>query len=110
VLDCDTGEDEGCSGGLPYGAYQYLIAAGGIESEVSYPYTGTVFLTVISCGHKDVFAQARTTSVEQRNLSLFLASRGVTLTLPLGPMVSRGWSIGCLMLPLLRSALTQAKM
>ena len=59
---------------------------------------------------KTVFAQGRTTSVEQINLSLFLASPGVTLTLPLAPMVSRDWSTGCLMLLLLLSALTQAKM
>jgi len=46
VLDCDTkGADQGCNGGFPFGAYQYLIAAGGIESDVRYPYTGTVFPT-----------------------------------------------------------------
>jgi len=39
IVDCDT-YDDGCDGGWPYTAYQYLINAGGQDSEVSYPYTG----------------------------------------------------------------------
>jgi len=38
ILDCDT-TDGGCNGGWPYNAYQYVISAGGIESESKYPYT-----------------------------------------------------------------------
>jgi len=38
IVDCDT-VDEGCDGGNPPTAYAYLIGAGGIESESSYPYT-----------------------------------------------------------------------
>jgi len=37
-LDCDQ-SDSGCNGGWPYNAYQYIINAGGIETESAYPYT-----------------------------------------------------------------------
>jgi len=37
ILDCDT-VDQGCNGGWPYDAYQYVMGAGGIETEQDYPY------------------------------------------------------------------------
>jgi len=37
TVDCDT-TDQGCNGGWPYDAYQYMISAGGVESEADYPY------------------------------------------------------------------------
>ncbi|KAK2969074.1 hypothetical protein RJ640_021113 [Escallonia rubra] len=48
LVDCDhtcdakdrTACDDGCSGGLMTNAYTYLIKAGGIQEEDSYPYTG----------------------------------------------------------------------
>jgi len=40
IVDCDVnGNDEGCNGGFPTGAYQYVQSAGGMDSESSYPYT-----------------------------------------------------------------------
>jgi len=40
IVDCDTGgQDQGCNGGWPSGAYSYVEQAGGLESEVDYPYT-----------------------------------------------------------------------
>jgi cysteine peptidase B len=40
IVDCDTqGTDEGCNGGFPEGAYQYVESAGGIEPLSAYPYT-----------------------------------------------------------------------
>jgi len=38
IVDCDN-SDDGCGGGDPPTAYDYLISAGGIESEANYPYT-----------------------------------------------------------------------
>jgi C1A family cysteine protease len=39
IVDCDT-TDAGCDGGNPPTAYEYVISAGGLDSEASYPYTG----------------------------------------------------------------------
>jgi len=40
IVDCDTaGQDQGCNGGFPSGAYTYVQGAGGIDSYASYPYT-----------------------------------------------------------------------
>lgn len=39
IVDCDT-TCYGCNGGWPYLAYQYVIKAGGMEAETSYPYKG----------------------------------------------------------------------
>jgi len=38
IVDCDKAW-YGCSGGWPYGAFQYLISFGGQDTEASYPYT-----------------------------------------------------------------------
>jgi len=40
VLDCDKA-DYGCNGGWPYNAYQYVVNAGGIETESAYPYSAS---------------------------------------------------------------------
>jgi len=38
IVDCDT-TDNGCSGGWPYNAYQFVITEGGLETDANYPYT-----------------------------------------------------------------------
>jgi len=41
IVDCDKGRgDEGCNGGDTPTAYEYVIAAGGMEKDSDYPYTG----------------------------------------------------------------------
>jgi len=40
IVDCDTGgQDQGCNGGFPSGAYSYVQSAGGLEPLADYPYT-----------------------------------------------------------------------
>jgi len=40
IVDCDTaGQDEGCNGGFPTGAYEYVESAPGLEPLSDYPYT-----------------------------------------------------------------------
>jgi len=40
IVSCDTGgQDQGCDGGWPSGAYQYVEGAGGMDAESCYPYT-----------------------------------------------------------------------
>jgi C1A family cysteine protease len=38
IVDCDT-TDQGCNGGWPYDAYQFVISEGGLEDDSDYPYT-----------------------------------------------------------------------
>jgi len=38
IVDCDT-SDDGCGGGFPTTAYEYVINAGGLEPQIDYPYT-----------------------------------------------------------------------
>eukprot|EP01092_Planopodium_desertum_P015577 TRINITY_DN827_c0_g1_i3.p2 TRINITY_DN827_c0_g1~~TRINITY_DN827_c0_g1_i3.p2 ORF type:complete len:213 (-),score=73.41 TRINITY_DN827_c0_g1_i3:56-694(-) len=41
IVDCDVNNgDMGCEGGDTTTAYQYVMTAGGLDSEASYPYTG----------------------------------------------------------------------
>jgi C1A family cysteine protease len=37
IVDCDK-KDGGCNGGWPYTAYEYIMSAGGQDTEASYPY------------------------------------------------------------------------
>jgi len=38
IVDCDT-SDGGCNGGDPRSAMNYVVSAGGLDTEASYPYT-----------------------------------------------------------------------
>jgi len=56
VVDCDS-VDAGCNGGDPPTAFQYIMQAGGLESEDSYPYTAEDGSCQFS--QKDVVAQVK---------------------------------------------------
>jgi len=50
IIDCDT-NDDGCNGGEPTTAYQYVVSAGGLETDADYPYkaeTGPACLANVS--------------------------------------------------------------
>jgi len=54
IVDCDMW-DLGCGGGEPYRAYEYVIGAGGLDTEKSYPYKavdGSCNFSVSSVGAK----------------------------------------------------------
>jgi len=41
IVDCDVnGNDQGCNGGLPEGAFEYVSTAGGLMLTADYPYNG----------------------------------------------------------------------
>ncbi|XP_028752648.1 senescence-specific cysteine protease SAG39-like [Neltuma alba] len=40
LVDCDTGVDQGCEGGLMDDAFKFIIKNNGITSEANYPYKG----------------------------------------------------------------------
>lgn len=40
LVDCDTAENQGCSGGLMEYAFEFIKKTGGITTEENYPYTG----------------------------------------------------------------------
>ncbi|KAJ3708632.1 hypothetical protein LUZ61_012337 [Rhynchospora tenuis] len=38
LIDCDTGDDSGCNGGLMENAFDFIKKSGGITTETAYPY------------------------------------------------------------------------
>jgi len=60
IVSCDTAfGDLGCSGGWPMGAYQYVVSAGGIDSESAYPYTSGASGSTGSCRFNSTGIAAR---------------------------------------------------
>jgi len=78
VVDCDT-SDDGCGGGDPPTAYQYVMSAGGLEAYVDYPYTGENGYCQFNSG--DVVAKISgwnyaTQSGNENNMASYLVSNG----------------------------------
>jgi len=70
IVDCDD-YDMGCSGGNPPTAYQYVISAGGLDTEASYPYKavdGTCNFKTGSIGAKISGYQWATESRDEQTL------------------------------------------
>ncbi|WOL04427.1 vignain [Canna indica] len=40
LIDCDNGDNEGCTGGLMVNAFEYIKEKGGLTTEDEYPYVG----------------------------------------------------------------------
>jgi cathepsin F len=76
LVDCDT-VDQGCNGGLPSNAYEYIIKAGGIETEDSYPYTAAdgqcSFTTAKAVGK---VANWTAVSTDEAQIAAFLVAHG----------------------------------
>jgi len=88
LVDCDKNGDQGCNGGLPSNAFQYIISAGGIESESDYPYKGVDG----SCSFSKSKAAAKISSWEkvstdEDQIAAYLAANGpLSIGINAGPM------------------------
>jgi len=78
IVDCDT-NDDGCNGGDPPTAYQYVISAGGMDPLASYPYTGENGYCEFNSGevvaHISSWAYA-TQSQNEQNMQAYLVQNG----------------------------------
>lgn len=76
LVDCDT-VDQGCNGGLPSNAYEYIIKAGGIETEDNYPYTaadGTCAFSASKVAAK--ISNWTAVSTDEDQIAAFLVAHG----------------------------------
>jgi len=80
IVDCDQGNgDYGCDGGDPPTAYEYVIKAGGLDTEESYPYTaedGQCAFKPSAVGAKISNWTYITTTKNETEMQYGLASRG----------------------------------
>jgi len=78
IVDCDVhGNDHGCEGGLPEGGFEYVIKAGGIETEADYPYEAVdAKCRVNSTDFAVTISNWTAVSKNEDDIAAFLAANG----------------------------------
>jgi len=74
IVDCDT-NDQGCNGGDPAEAMQWVISQGGQDTESCYPYTGTDGTCQTTCTPTNKISG--TQSVSQSESAVYTALQGM---------------------------------
>jgi len=59
IIDCEY-PGEGCDGTTPQAAWEYIISAGGLETESQYPYTGEPASCVFNSSNVDCYLKSYT--------------------------------------------------
>ena len=87
-MDCDKAQDQGCQGGLPSNAFDYLIKNGGIDTEASYPYTGKGGACLFSAAKVGATISSwEAVSSDEDQLAAYVAAHGpVSIGINAGPM------------------------
>jgi cathepsin F len=87
LVSCDDNGDQGCNGGLPSNAMEWIIKNGGIETEADYPYEG-VTGTCKQDKSKDAvqISSWEQVSTDEDQIAAYLAKNG-----PLSIGINASW-------------------
>merc|ERR1712107_9652 len=104
LVDCDRKSDQGCQGGLPSNAYEYLISTKtGLEAESKYPYTARDGSCRAQKADELVFVSSwKHISTDENQIAAALVQYGpLSIGINAGPMqwyrggIADPWSILC---------------